>query len=241
MNNTASEPQIFTATTTTVNHLASDYYQIRFTLKSPDFISFFAGQYISFHVGPPKMRHPMSIISPPQTGDAIEILQDASPGGQGSKWALQLKAGDEVQFTGPLGKFTVHKESNKKKVFIATGCGIAPFRSMILDYLSAGTATVALYWGLRHESDLFWQDEWKQLEKQYPSFTYHPALSQPQNGWQGQIGHVTDYFIAEEKDLENSEFYLCGNRGMIVDTRKFLTEHAVAEEAIFTEFFNVLK
>lgn len=231
-------PQTYTATVSSVTNVAGKFYVVTLSLASPSTITFIAGQYVIFQIGPPKLRHTLSIASSPADGKSIDILQSVAPMGEGSKWMLGLKVGDREQFLGPLGKFLLQKQSPRPKVFIATGCGIAPLRSMILDYLeTGGTAAVTLWWGLRHETDVFWQNEFKDIEAQYSNFHAITTLSQPGVSWAGVKGRVTAHVVAETAELSKSEFYLCGTRQMIVDMRGILTENGVPQTQIFTEAF----
>lgn len=235
-----------------VKNLAGDYYHGRFQLTNPSSIAFIAGQYVLFLIGPPKFRHTLSIASSPDEHGVIEVLQSIAPHGEGSAWIVNLKTGEPVSFLGPAGRFMVKKTSSKQKVFVATGCGIAPVRSMLADYLrgqkSAPTNTgnspatntktpVVLFWGLRFESDLFWQEELKNFAAEYGNFQYHVTLSKPTDGWQGMRGRVTDHSVDKVPALLNSEFYLCGNREMIVEVRQQLTDKGVSADQIFTETF----
>ncbi len=231
-------PETYTATVSSVTRMAGEFYVGRFTLAQPKEIEFHAGQYVIFTIGPPKGNHTLSIASPPSEKGGITVLQSVAPMGGGSRWLLGLKPGDRAQFLGPLGKFVLQRQSTRPKVFVATGCGMAPIRSMILDYgESGGAAPVMLWWGMRHETDLFWQEELTGLAAKYPTFHYTMTLSRPMNTWQGKRGRVTEHVIGETPELGRSEFYLCGNRAMIVDMRRLLTDNGVAAEQIFTETF----
>lgn len=232
------KPQAFTTTVSSVTNMAGKFYVARFVLAEPKEIRFQAGQYVIFLIGPPKGRHTLSIASPPSMKDEIEILQSVAPMGGGSTWLLALKSGDTVEFLGPLGKFTLQKTSKRPKVFVATGCGLAPLRSMILDYLeTGGAAPIMLWWGMRHETDVFWQEELDGLRKKYPNFQYTMTLSKPMDAWMGVRGRVTRHIVGETTDLTHSEFYLCGSRQMIVDMKGLLADNSVPSEQIFTETF----
>lgn len=235
------KPQTYTATVSSVVNVTGKFYVAKIALNDPKEMHFLAGQYVVFKIGPPKMNHTLSIASSPGNSRTIDFLQSVAPMGEGSKWLLGLKVGDTVQFLGPLGKFTLQKETNRPKVFVATGCGIAPLRAMIIDALN-GQGTInnkqmVLYWGLRHETDVFWQNEFTDLARQYPNFHFVLTLSQPTDAWKGARGRVTEHVIQETVDLVNSEFYLCGTRGMIVDMRELLTQNGVPNEQIITETF----
>lgn len=232
------KPQTFTASVSSVDNVAGEFYVVKLAPTNPSTIAFIAGQYVIFQIGPPKLRHTLSIASSPRNSKVIEILQSVAPMGEGSKWMLGLKPGDIVQFLGPLGKFLLQKQSPRPKVFVATGCGIAPLRSMIFDYLeSGGKDQVYLYWGLRFETDLFWQEELEGLTNRYPNFHFVITLSKPTDTWTGTKGRVTEYVTQETPNVNNAEFYLCGTRQMIVDMRELLVHNGVPPEQIFTEAF----
>lgn len=117
-------------------------YIKRFDLVEPKEISFLSGQTIMFQVAAGVNRS-MSIASAPSEKTSILVAHDVSPMGPYSQWTLAANKGDPMNFIGPLGAFTLDRESPRKAVFIATGTGVAPFRSMLLDQL-AGPAGQAL-------------------------------------------------------------------------------------------------
>lgn len=235
------KPTLYTATVSSVTNVAGDFYVVKLALTNPSTIAFTAGKYVIFQIGPPKLRHTLSIASSPADGKTIDILQSVAPMGEGSKWMLGLKAGDTVRFLGPLGKFMLQKESTKQKVFVATGCGLAPLRAMIMDELNGqGTGNnkqMTLFWGLRYEEDVFWKKEFDALAARYPNFHFTITLSRPTDRWMGARGRVTEHVVGETPRLTESEFYLCGNRQMIVDMKGLLTDNGVPPEQIFTEAF----
>lgn len=223
-------------------NLAGNYWL--FTLEFQNPFDFSAGQYVSIKVSPDGMRRSYSIASAPD-GNTIDLLLDVTPGGVGSKYFMALKEGDIVEAMGPVGIFTLATKSPKvNKLFIATGSGIAPMRSMIRDLLIKNKyqGEIQLIWGMRHEEDLFWQEEWQQLNRDYANFTYHVVLSKPGEHWHGECGHVGDClrngFIIKETDLSSWEFYLCGGQEMIMEMGAFLAGKGNTKEDIhFEKFF----
>lgn len=212
-------------------------YFVTFTLVSPPSIDFRAGQNMMLMVAP-GVNRTMSIASPPSEAQSLLMVHDVSPMGPGSKWTLDLRVGDTATIVAPTGGVLSFVESPRKKVMIATGTGIAPFRSMILDYFNRdGQAKIELYWGQRFEKDIYWKEEFDQLQSRHPSFTWHQILSQPTGGWGGLRGHVTEHVFDREKDMVESEFYLCGNKGMIEEVRERLLAHNVPKEQIKSELF----
>lgn len=227
-------PQKCTAIVEAVTHLDGAVYNIRFRMTNPDAFSFIAGQHGSFIIEH-TIRRNYSFSSSPSLVPIFETCVDTTPMGLGSMWLMQLKIGDTVNVLAPLGRFVVDKENKRKKVFVATGTGISAIRSMILDYLES--CQVGLYWAVRKEEHMFWDEEFNTLEKDHTNFSFARIVSQPTGTWQGRVGRVTDFVTKEEHDLHQSEFYLCGNREMINDMKKLLVEANVQEEQVKSELF----
>ena len=235
-------PQILNAKLTKKENLAGSYWLFSLEFQNP--YNFLAGQYVSIKVAPDGTRRSYSIASPPD-GKTIELLIDVSPGGMGSKYFLSLNEGDVVEALGPVGIFTLATKNPKpNRMFIATGSGIAPLRAMTLDSLRKKTALgeVRLLWGMRHEEDLLWQEEFAQLNRDYANFSYQIVLSKPTENWHGESGHVEDClrkgFMVEERTTATWEFFLCGGQEMIMETGGYLASQGVAKENIhFEKFF----
>lgn len=202
-------------------------YLVTFGLIEPATIDFRAGQNMMLMVAP-GVNRTMSIASPPSEKSAVLMVHDISPMGPGSKWTLGLKVGDKASIVAPTGGVLSFIDSPKKKVMVATGTGVAPFHSMILD---KPTLPMVLYWGIRFETDIYWKDEFETV------MPFHLVLSKPSENWKGLQGHVTEHVFSMEQDIENSEFYLCGNKAMIEEVRAKLLERNVPKEQIKTELF----
>lgn len=217
--------------------LTDTVWAVTFGLKDPPEIHFVAGQTMMLHIAEGVNRS-MSIASPPSSSRVLFMCHDVSPMGPGSKWTIGLAIGDSVSLMAPLGMFVLDTQSHRKKVMVATGTGAAPFRSMLLDYLEHGGGDeVTLYWGLRFEQDIYWQKEFTALSVQYPNFHFFLTLSKPTDTWQGNKGRVTDHVFVEEKNLLDSDFYLCGNKAMISEMKEKLLAQKVPKEQIKTELF----
>jgi CDP-4-dehydro-6-deoxyglucose reductase len=231
-----SKPQKFTGRLAAIEKISSKVYRERFELVEPKEIIFVAGQTVMLYVAP-GVNRAMSITSPPSEKTSITLIHDISPMGVYSKWSLSAKVGDPMEFMGPLGAFILDRESRRSKAFVATGTGIAPFYGMAVDYLSTGgTDDVTLYWGLRHEEDIFWQKELEQLTQKYPNFRFVLTLSQPTESWQGKRGHVQDY-VFSQLNLRDADYYMCGNKAMTDDMRAKLKAAGVPDIQVKFELF----
>ena len=210
---------------------------VTFRLVSPPTIAFRAGQNMMLMIAP-GVNRTMSIASPPSSAGELLMVHDITPMGPGSKWTAGLKVGDSATIVAPTGGALSLIESPRKKVMIATGTGVAPFHAITLDYLAGGgKAPLVLYWGQRFEHDVYWKDEFETIHDLNPSFMWHQVLSKPTEAWQGLTGHVTEHVLTMEKDLTESEFYLCGNKAMIEEVSAALLERNVPKEQIKTELF----
>lgn len=227
--------------------VSSKVYCVTFQLLTPSTISFKAGQNMMVMMGK-GVNRTMSIASPPSENNTLLMAHDTSPKGPGSLWTEGLKAGDTATFMAPTGGVLSLLQTTKRKVLIATGTGIAPFRSIIMDKLSvvslpaqagrqSSDCSIILYWGLRYEEDLFWGEEFDVLQKKFSNFSWRLIYSKPSENWTGDTGHVTEYVLENEKNMENSEFYLCGNKAMVGEVSAKLLERNVPKEQIRMELF----
>lgn len=217
--------------------VAKDIYVVTFRLIDPPTISFHAGQNMMLMVAP-GVNRTMSIASPPTSSNELLMVHDVSPMGPGSKWTLGLKVGDNATIVAPTGGALMPLPTTKRKVFIATGTGIAPFRAILLDAFSNHSQIpMTLYWGLRYQEDVYWKNDFDLLAQNRDTFTWHLVLSKPPSDWQGLTGHVTEHVMELEKDYANSEYYLCGNKAMIEEVRTKLLGKNVPKEQIKSELF----
>jgi NAD(P)H-flavin reductase len=227
----------FIATVIAARDLTYDVRQIDFALLNPPEIRFAAGQFISFEIdrpgAPVPATRPYSIASPPTLNTHIQLVLNRVPGGPGSSYLFSLEEGSSTKFKGPVGSFTLH--DNKRDIlFVATGTGIAPIRSMLWTLADEpSTRRITLFWGLRNERDLYYQEELTALETRLRSFSFITTLSQPSEHWRGAVGRVSTLVAAEVTAVANLEVYLCGNGAMIHDVRNIVRKKGLCP--IFTE------
>ena len=230
-------------------NLTSNVYLFEFSLTEPKEISFLSGQYLILLV-PSKgetISRLYSIASPPWQKNSFELVVELFDGGVGSTYLKNLKIGDKVLFKGPAGMFTL-KETSKNKVFFATGTGIAPIRSMIMESQKSEVKSQNfLFWGLRKKENVYFLEEFKKIKEEYQSFEFKICLSKetslsPVESDFFSLGHV-DYVFEKElfpkikEIIFDFEFYLCGGRGVVESLRQFLLQKNIPQSAIFFEKF----
>ncbi len=217
------------------------FQYVTFELIEPNRLNFIAGQYVMMNVPGMAAKRSYSIASNPQFDDHIEILVDVGPQGDGSLYLQSLNPGEEVSFMAPAGLFVIALDDPTEQAltFLATGSGISAIRSQILNQLHTknDTRPINLHWGMRHVDDIFWEDEFRLLEKQFPNFHFDLVLSQAPEGWPLCAGHVTDCLRKHYTTFNNTGYYICGNRKMIEGVQVLLKEKGVLEKNIHHEKF----
>lgn len=216
--------------------------EVRFFVKTPKF-EFKPGQYVIFHVPHPtqKIRRSYSISTPPSDKHHFEVCVRAVAGGYGSNYVHRLRPGDSLQVEGPYGEFVLEEKSHKKILMIATGTGMSPIKSMLMHLLDTrSTRKVRLFFGVRHEDDLFYTDLFRGLKAHYPEFSYEVTLSSPNpERWSGHKGRVTDLIrrLVSPEDAQNTEVYLCGGQEMIEESKELLVARGFPESSLHNENF----
>lgn len=216
--------------------------EVRFFVNS-DAFAFRPGQYMIFHIpdAPRMIRRSYSISTPPSDAGHFEVCVRSVAGGYGSNYIHRLRPGNRLQVEGPYGDFVLEGNSDRDIVMVATGTGISPIKSMLMHLLDRDSRRrVRLFFGLRHESDLFYTDLLRGLAAHYPSFEYWIALSQPDpDRWAGPKGRVTDLVArhVSAADAANTEVYMCGSRPMIESCTEVLSKLGFAGEHLHHERF----
>lgn len=207
-----------------------------FVFELSDELNFKPGQFVnlSFNIDDKRYFKPYSIASPPQHKRTLELCVKLVEGGRFTPLLFERKVGDEFGIMGPLGLFTLEKADKEKLVFIAAGTGITPFRSMVLDLLENKTdKQITLIFGVRHETEILYEDEFDLLAQNYPNFRFIKVVSKPTDEWEGRTGHVQDNF--DMIDTQSSNVYICGLPAMIEGAKEKLINMGMASEDIHFE------
>ncbi len=162
-----------------------------------------------------------------------------------SSYVFTRKLGDKVTISGPYGEFFI-KPTKKEMVYIGGGAGMAPLRSHIFHLfhtLKTKDRKVSYWYGGRSLRELFYTEDFTDIEKEYPNFSYHIALSEPlpEDNWTGLTGFihqaVFDNYLKNHPEPEEIEYYLCGPPMMLQAVMKMLDELGVPEENIAFDDF----
>lgn len=232
--------QKFVSRVATVEPVSRQCRVITLQLDSPRTINFKAGQHVIMDIPGIEAKRSYSIASTPKSTNAIELLIDIRPSGPGSRFLAATKPGDEITFLAPAGQFWCEQwDLGNHLIFIATGSGICPLKSMIMHVLESEIQprSIHLLWGLRHHNDIFWLEAFEQLKKTFSNFSYEITLSQPSQVGPFLRGRVTDHLNTLTATTSNRQFYICGSKEMIVSVVEQLRETGIDSESIFFEKF----
>jgi acetyltransferase len=228
-------PKFHTASLISSTILAAKFHYLE--LESADPLVYQPGQYVSIKVAPNRINS-YSIAG--SSGDhKFYLLIDTSPGGPGSKFFENLKPGDKIAYLGPFGTFTFQPNDGAKHLlFLGTGTGCSPLRSILEGALKKPytTTPIDFYFGLRHTTDVFWQDYFQQLASEHPNFQFTLSLSKPDESWPGPTGHITE-LVKQIPDAKDCSAYLCGNQAMIDEATQILLERNCPPDRIYSEKF----
>ena len=161
-----------------------------------------------------------------------------------SSFVFSRKPGDKVTISGPYGEFFI-KDTQREMMFIGGGAGMAPMRSHIFHlYKTAHTDRKATFWyGGRSLKELFYMDQFEEIQKENDNFNFEVALSEPlpEDKWNGKTGFihqvVYDSYLKHHPEPEEIEYYLCGPPMMISAVMKMLDDLGVPEEMISFDDF----
>lgn len=168
------------------------------------------------------------------------------PPGICSSYVFDLKPGDKITISGPYGEFFA-QETEREMCFIGGGAGMAPMRSHIFDQLKRikSDRKITFWYGGRSKRELFYMDEFKQLEKEFPNFSLHVALSDPlpEDNWEGSTGFIHQVCLEEYMDKHDDptevEFYLCGPPIMLQCVNEMVDELGVEPEMVRADDFGI--
>lgn len=193
---------------------------------------FVPGQWLSVKAQTPdgeEMIRAYSIASPPAENGHIAFCLNRVEEGFMSNYLFNLNEGGQVNFQGPFGSFTL-RPPLRDTVFIATGTGIAPFRSM-LQWLFADQNNSQerhqdrefwLLFGARTEQDLYYHEEFEQLAAKHPNFHFLPTLSRAPEEWKGLRGYVQQHLGEIVGMRTDMHAYICGLDKMVKANRELL-------------------
>ena len=166
------------------------------------------------------------------------------PWGKMSSYIFSLKPGDTVTIFGPYGEFFA-KDTDAEMIFVGGGAGMAPMRAHIFDQLKRikTDRKISFWYGTRNLGDLFYKDEYDQLQEENDNFEWHLALSGPgiEPEWEGDTGFIhnvlLEKYLKDHPAPEDCEYYMCGPPMMNAAVISMLEDLGVERDNIFLDDF----
>jgi Na+-transporting NADH:ubiquinone oxidoreductase subunit F len=161
-----------------------------------------------------------------------------------SSFIFSRKPGDKVSLSGPYGEFFI-KDTQREMIYIGGGAGMAPLRSHIfhLFYTLKTNRKVTYWYGARSKREIFYEEEFREIERKFPNFRFNIALSEPHpdDNWKGYTGFihqvVYNEYLSKQEEPEDIEYYLCGPPMMNDAVQVMLSNLGVPEEMVdFDDF-----
>ncbi len=182
------------------------------------------------------------IATPPfdrATGGFLKVNPGIS-----SSYIFSRKPGDKVSISGPYGEFFIRPTDNEI-IFVGGGAGMAPMRSHIFHLFKTEKTTrkVSFWYGARSLREVFYEEDFREIEREFPNFSFHIALSdaKPEDNWTGPTGFIHqvlfDNYIKNHEAPEDIEYYLCGPPMMTEAVTKMLDEQGVPAENVMYDNF----
>ena len=188
------------------------------------------------------------IATPPFKPKPAVGFQDVPPG-IASSYIFSLKPGDKVRMSGPYGDFHPIVDSKAEMIWVGGGAGMAPLRAQIMwmtKTLKTTDRVMHYFYGARALNEVFYLDDFLQLEKEFPNFKFHLALDRPDPAADaagvaytpGFVHNVMyETYLKDHDAPEDIEYYMCGPGPMSNAVNKMLYDLGVEPESIHYDNF----
>lgn len=218
---------------------------ISLKLPANERLQFLAGQYIDIFMKNGKRRS-FSLANAPHDDELLQLHVRNYLGGTFAEHVFtRMKERDILRFEGPLGTFFLREGSEKPIIFVASGTGFAPVKSILehafhVRNLRGNERQMMLYWGNRTKADLYMTDLVESWQQKHDNFTFVPVLSEalPQDNWSGRTGLVHQAVLEDLGDLTGYQVYACGAPAMVEAAHKDFTKlRGLPEDEFFSDAF----
>ena len=205
---------------------------LEFEVEGVPRFGFVPGQWLSVKAHTPEreeITRAYSIASAPSANGHFAFCLNRVQDGFMSNYLCDLKEGAEVSFQGPFGDFIV-RPPLRDTVFITTGTGIAPFRSILHGMFGIGrsgdrvigSSEFWLLFGARSEQDIYYREEFERMAAERSNFHFLPTLSRGGPGWTGLRGYVQEHVLEIVDNRTDMQAYICGLDKMVSANRELL-------------------
>jgi CDP-4-dehydro-6-deoxyglucose reductase, E3 len=228
-----------------LERVAPNVMVISLKLPTNERLQFLAGQYIDIFMKNGKRRS-FSLANAPHDDELLQLHVRNYPGGTFAEHVFtHMKERDILRFEGPLGTFFLREDSDKPIIFVASGTGFAPVKSILehifyVRNLRGSERQMVLYWGNRTKADLYMADLAGSWQEEHDNFTFIPVLSEalPTDNWNGRTGLVHQAVLQDFDDLAGYQVYACGAPAMVEAAHMDFTRlRRLPEDEFFSDAF----
>jgi naphthalene 1,2-dioxygenase ferredoxin reductase component len=227
--------KIIKATVESIDDLTHDIKRLRLKPTKP--LEFSPGQYTQLQFTPEHIR-PYSMAGLCNDG-LLEFHVRLVPGGRVTGYiANQLKTGDAVRVSGPMGSAYLRRKHTGPMLCVAGGTGLAPILSILRGVQQAGMQKpIHVYFGVRSDRDVYGLEELTELQREIPNLHVHVVVTAGSSRPGHRIGLVTDAIEEDWKDLKGWRGYLCGSPPMVEAATRLAHRKGIATEQIYADAF----
>lgn len=225
-----------------LDKVTDDVMIVRLKLPASEHLQFLAGQYLDIVLKGGERRS-FSMANTPHDSEFVQLHIRHVPGGSFTDHVFtKMKERDILRIELPLGSFYLREGSDKPIVFVASGTGFAPIKSIIEHAFMKGiTRKMVLYWGARRPKDIYMDALAKQWAAEHGYFSYVPVMSEAtaEDAWGGRTGFVHQAVMADFPDLSAHQVYACGVPIMVDSAKRdFVGKCKLPEEEFFADSFS---
>lgn len=232
------DKKIVPAKINSITSLAEDVIKLSLRFPPRTDFKFLSGQYVNLIKGTVNRSYSVAVQSKEVNNSLDFFIKKYENGLMSKYWFEEAKQNDLLRLEGPLGTFFYRESEAKDVVFLATGTGVAPVKSILEELETSNTDhSGKRFWvvvGARFEHDLFWEPE---INGNKIDVTYIPVLSRPNEDWKGETGYVQDILVKQNINFEQSQVYACGSNQMIESAKKLLIENSLKENDFYSDAF----
>ena len=229
------EKKIIPSKINSIEKLKDDVLKVTLRIPPNSNFKFNSGQYVNIIKG--NLTRSYSIANSSDHKNQLEFFIKKYTNGLMSEYFFkEAKINDLLRLEGPIGTFFLRDSSFKNIVFLATGTGVAPIKS-ILEGLDKSYEQYQnkFFWvivGARYQDNLLWEPKLKNL-----NIKYIPVISRQENDWNGEKGYVQDIVLKQQIDLKNTQIYACGSNDMINSAKELFLKNNLKENNFFSDAF----
>lgn len=219
-----------------LKRLTPNVIQVKLRLPPTASFTYLPGQYIEV-IGTNGIRRSYSLANSPNVEKMLELHIRAVEGGAMSEyWFNQAKLNDLLRLNGPLGTFFMRDTTDFDVIFLATGTGIAPVKSM-LESMADRPAdqqprSITVLWGGRTPQDVYLD-----VARIPVKHKFVPVLSRADSEWSGVRGYVQQALLSLQPNLNNAVVYACGSDAMIYSAKDLLIRKGLPIKRFYSDAF----